>query len=189
VIAMDLAAATRRAGVARWLGWAGIAFGVLYLAPVSAWAASRYAWRNLEFQHALVADLDRLGGQRLNGEVQCIDTTGGCYGALYQARLVESFGWMYDEFLFGPERSGVVAGSRQRFWQSLEARPPRVVIVVDGLFPAGPPGFGKLALWPELNAALDRDYVVADEVRPPDTVYWWARRDEPRSYRIYIRKD
>lgn len=188
VIAMDLMAATRRAGPARWLAWVGIAFGVLWLAPVSAWAASRYEGRNLEFQHALVADLDRLGGQRLNGEVQCIDTTGGCYGALYQARLVQSSGWMYDEFLFGPERNGVVAASRQQFRQGFEARPPRVVVVVDGLFPAGPPGFGKLALWPELQSALERDYGVADEVRPPDAVFWWARKDEPRSFRIYVRK-
>jgi hypothetical protein len=188
VIAMDLVAATRRAGPVRWLGWVGIAFGVLWLAPVSAWAASRYDGRNLEFQQALVADLDRLGGQQLSGAVQCIDTTGGCYGALYEARLVQSSGWMYDEFLFGPERNGVVAASRLRFLTSFEARPPRVVVVVDGLFPAGPAGFGKLTLWPELQLALERDYVVADAVRPPDAVFWWARKDDPRSYRIYVRK-
>jgi hypothetical protein len=185
---MDFAAAARRAGLARVLGWAGIAYAVLFLAPSSAWAASRYDWRNLEFQDALVADLDRLGGERLSGEVQCIDTLGGCYGALYRARIVSSSGFLYDEFLFGAERDGVVAESRRRFWAAFEARPPRVVVVVDGLFPSGPPGFGKLALWPEFESALGRDYRLVSEVTPPDEVYWWARRDSPRSYRIYVRR-
>jgi hypothetical protein len=193
VMGMDFAAATQRAAATRVLGWAAIAYGVLYLAPVSAWAASRYDWRNLEFQNALVADLDRLGGaglpgQGLSGQVQCIDTIGGCQGALYRMRLVQSSGWMYDEFLFGAERGDVVAASRQRFWAAFEARPPRVIIVVDGLFPAGPAGFGKLALWPEFDAELERNYRIEDEVTPPDAVYWWARKDEPRSYRVYVRK-
>ena len=185
---MDFAAAARRAGLARLVGWVGIAYGVLFLAPSSAWAASRYDWRNLEFQDALVEDLDRLGGERLSGEVQCIDTVGGCYGALYRARIVSSSGFLYDEFLFGAERDGVIAESRRRFWVAFEARPPRVVIVVDGLFPSGPPGFGKLALWPEFDAALERDYLVFDQVRPSDPVFWWARKDEPRSFRIYVRR-
>jgi hypothetical protein len=198
VMGLDFAAAARRAGVAPVLGWAAIAYGVVYLAPVSASAASRYDWRNLEFQDALVADLERLGGTGLSGQglsgpglsgqVQCIDTIGGCYGVLYRMRLVQSSGWMYDEFLFGTERRGVVAESRRQFWAAFEARPPRVVIVVDGLFPAGPAGFGKLALWPEFDAVLERDYRIEDEVRPPDAVYWWARKDEPRSFRVYVRK-
>ena len=188
VMGMDLVRAARQRGWGRVAGWIGLAYGVLLLAPVSAHAASEYQWWNLEFQDALVADLNRLGGEQLSGEVQCIDTVGGCYGALYAARLVESSGFLYDEFLFGAERNGVVADSRKEFWNDLQARPPRVIIVVDGVFPPGASGFGKLALWPEFNDLLEHDYSLYDEKTPPNMVYWWSRPDPPHRYRIYLRR-
>lgn len=192
LMGMDFSRAVRKPGAGRGLvrvlGWAGIAYGVLVLAPLSARAASRYDWRNMEFQDALVGDLNRLGGEKLSGQVQCVDTVGGCLGALYELKLVESTGFLYDEFLFGPERNGVVARSRAEFWDSLKAHPPKVIIVVSGLFPTGASGFQKLELWPEFNELLRHDYFLFDQVTPPDPVYWWSRSENPHSYRIYCRQ-
>jgi hypothetical protein len=187
LMAIDFGGALRTAGLPRIVGLIGIAFGILVLAPRSTWLAVHYDWRNTEFLSDLGNDLDHLGGSALSGQVQCIDTIGGCYDALYQARLVQSNGFLYDEFLFGPERRGIVAASRRRFWDEVHTHPPSVIIVTDGLFPSGPGKFEKLALWPEFNDYLRNEYSLYDQVTPPDMVFWWARKDLPASYRIYRR--
>ncbi len=185
MMAMDYVAATRKAGWVRALGWAGVAC-LVFLAPYSVWRASRYDWRYTGMVAALDDDLGRLGGPSLSGQVQCIDTVGGCYNALYDAGIVQQTGFLYDEFLFGAERSPAIAANRQAFWTSVVADPPRVVIVVEGLFPSGPPGFAKLQLWPEFDGFLAAHYALYDEVTPARATYWWARKDAPRSYRIYV---
>lgn len=185
VMAIDWTAATRKAGLMRAGGWIGIAACVLLLTPVSVWKACRYDWRYTGMIGTLESDLNRLGGPALSGQVQCIDTLGGCYNALCDLRLVQHTGFLYDEFLFGDERSNAVAENRKAFLDTLIADPPQVMIVVAGLFPSGPPGFQKLALWPEFEAYLDAHYKLYDEVTPSRPTYWWARKDPPRSYRIY----
>lgn len=185
---MDLVAAARKTGPMGAAGWVGVAYLVLVLAPCSVWRASRYDWRYTGMVAALDDDLSRLGGPSLSGQVQCIDTVGGCYNSLYDLRIVQHTGFLYDEFLFGPGGVRAIAAYRRAFWNSLVADPPRVVIVVEGLFPSGPHGFQKLKLWPEFDGFLAAHYVLYDEVTPARATYWWARRDPPRSYRIYLLK-
>lgn len=189
MMATDFVAATRKAGWMRVLGWASVAYCTLILAPYAVWRASRYDWRYTGMVAALDEDLSRLGGRKLSGQVQCIDTVGGCYNALYDAGIVQQTGFLYDEFLFGPEQSRAVAANRQAFWSELNADPPTVMIVVEGLFPSGPPGFQKLQLWPEFDSYLGSHYSLYDEVTPARATYWWARKDPPRSYRIYWLKE
>lgn len=185
LVALDLTAAARQTGLPRLIGVAGLTFGVLFVAPVSAWDASRYDGRPSAFVTSLQQDLGRLGGQQLSGRVQCIDTTGGCYNALYDSRLLPSTGFLYDEFLFGSERDGVVAASRQSFWNAIQTHPPAVFIVVDRLFPSASPGFAKLGQWPQFNDFLQTHYWLCDAETPP-AARWWSREDRPRSYRLYV---
>jgi hypothetical protein len=189
VISVDLLDAIRgNSKVMRVLGYAGLVFGVLYLAPKSVWAASRYDWRDTEFLDLLEHDLNQLGGPALSGRVQCIDTTGGCYNALYREHLVQSTGFLYDEFIFGQDRNGVVMANRRAFWTAIQAQPPAVFIVVDGLFPSGPPGFGKLARWPQFDEYLRANYVMYAQRQPLHEVHWWNRPDPPQAYRLYVTK-
>lgn len=172
----------------RWVrtaAWAGIAFGTLFLAPVSVFKASRYNWRNTEFLTLLQNDLRQRGGESLSGQVQCIDTIGGCFDVLYRMRLVESDGFVYDEFLFGSNRNGVVAESRKRFWAAIHANPPKLFIVTDDLFPSGPRNFQKLDQWPQFANYLQQDYWLCAQRTPQHKVKWWSRQQEPHSYRIY----
>ncbi|MGA7522139.1 MAG: glycosyltransferase family 39 protein [Acidobacteriaceae bacterium] len=185
LMGLDFTAAARKRGLPRMAGVAGLAFGILFVAPASARIASRYDWRNTDFVTFLRQDLNRLGGPKLSGRVQCLDTNGGCYNALYDSRLIQSTGFLYDEFLFGPERNGVVAASRKEFWNSVQAHPPAVFIVVNNLFPVGPPGFGKLALWPQFDSYLQANYLIYDTVSPPPP-RWWNRQNHRRGYRIYL---
>lgn len=189
LMAMDFQAATRKSGWTRAAGSIGIACCVLWVAPLSVWQASRYDWRYTGMVAAIESDLTRLGGPALSGQVQCIDTAAGCYNALYDLRIVQHTGFLYDEFLFGDERSGAIAANRSAFWTSLTRNPPQVIVVVAGLFPSGPPGFQKLRLWPEFDGYLGSHYVLYDEVTPSRATYWWARKDPPRSYRIYLLKE
>jgi hypothetical protein len=188
MMAIDFLAATRKPGWMRTAGWAGVGFCVLFLAPYSVWRASRYDWRYTGIVGRLDRSLSAMGGLGLSGQVQCIDTVGGCYNALYDLGIVQHTGFLYDEFLFGPARSGAVAANREAFWASLTANPPRVMIVVDHLFPSGPPGFEKLTLWPQFDDYLDAHYSLYEEVTTSRPTYFWARRDARRSYRIYVRR-
>jgi len=187
-IGIALFRALRGKGVVRVLGYAGVGFGVLFLAPRAVWRADHYDWRNTEFLDLLESDLDRLGGPALSGHVQCIDTTGGCYNALYERQLIQSTGFLYDEFLFNDDRAGVVADNRKAFWNALQAHPPALVVVVDGLFPSEISGFDKLTRWPAFATYLEENYSVYAERRPEHWVYWWRRGDPPKSYRLYVRK-
>lgn len=186
LMSVDFMAATRKAGVVRAAGWIGVATCVLFLAPWSVWQASRYDWRYTGMIGLLDGDLSRMGGPALSGQVQCIDTVGGCLNALYDLRIVQHTGFLYDEFLFAPAGAPAVAANRKAFWTSLVADPPRVMVVVADLFPSGPPGFEKLRLWPQFSDYLNSHYALYDEVTPPRPTYWWARKDPPRSYRIYL---
>lgn len=178
-IGIALFLALRGRGVVRGLGYAGLAFGILYLAPRSVWMASHYDWRNADIVPLLEKDLNQLGGPALSGNVQCVDTNGGCYNALYRERLKQSTGFLYDEFLFNQDRGGVVAGMRKGFLAAIEAHPPAVFIVVDFLFPSGPPGFGKLERWPAFAQYLGENYVLYAERQAPGTIRWWSRPHPP----------
>jgi uncharacterized membrane protein YpjA len=172
----------------RWVriaGWASIAFGTLFLAPVSAIKASQYNWRDTEFSSMLRSDLCQRSDQSLSGQVQCIDTIGGCFDVLYTMRLVESDGFLYDEFLFGPDRNGVVAENRKKFWAAIQAKPPKLLIVTDDLFPSGPGKFEKIDRWPQFAGYLQQNYWLCVQRTPPHMVRWWNRTQRPHSYRIY----
>jgi len=187
VMSIDSVRAVKRDGLLRILGWTGIAFGTIFLAPVSVAKASRYNWQDVEFQTMLQGDLRQMGGKHLSGEVQCIDTIGGCFDVLYRMRLVEAEGFSYDEFLFGSSADKVVAESRRAFWEKLQAKPPEVIVMTDGLFPSGPGNFRKLERWPEFDAYLRHYYKLRFERRPPHPVHWWSKTQEPPAYRIYSR--
>ncbi|QEE28111.1 hypothetical protein FTW19_08970 [Terriglobus albidus] len=172
----------------RWtrrLGWAGIAFGTLFVAPVSTLKASQYDWRNVEFSTMLQSDLRRLGGEELSGQVQCIDTVGGCFDVLYEMRLLQRDRFVYDEFLFAPARDESVINSREEFLAEIYEKPPRVVVITDDLFPSGPAGFQKLERWPQFASYLQANYRLCAEGTPLSDLRWWSRKQPPHSYRIF----
>ena len=100
---------------------------------------------------------------------------GGCITALYDARLVESSGFLYDCYLY-PPGSPSAAEIRERdryraaFRSAFAADPPRVLIVSSD--ECGPPDFlyGKLGRWPWLQVYLARHYRLARERAPAGAV-------------------
>ena len=190
LVSIDFAAALRRP-VLRYFSAAGIAYGLLFLAPYCAVKAVHYDWRNQEFITMLNGDLQTLGGQQLSGRVQCFDTTAGCINTLYRAQLVQATGFLYDCYAYAPrgqEMMWVVNRYRRRFLDELAGNPPYVLVVSDQYCQGGDNGYDKLQRWPGLNELIGSRYRLYAQRMPPDDVYWWSRPLKPSGYRIYLRK-
>ncbi len=183
---LDFTAALRGGRVLRLVGLAGLAFGALFLAPVSTIKAAGYQWQNDEFSTMLQADLNQLGGSRLSEQVQCLDTIGGCIDTLNRMQLVQSTGFLYDCYLFAAKPDPVQTEYRAGFWRALQANPPKVFVVTNELCMEGPSSFEKLQRWPQLDTYLRSRYRLAVERKPPDKVQWWSQPASPASYRIYV---
>jgi hypothetical protein len=129
----------------------------------------------------LQADLMRLGGPQLSGRVQCLDMTHGeCINALYRLQLVQSTGFIYDFVLF-PERPTAVTDALQsRFMRLISARPPRVFVLSEQVWPGGGRGYTQLMRWPAFAQFLQQNYALETQhdKGPADM----------SGYRIYVLK-
>ena len=185
LIAWDLLEATRRNGLGRYTALVGISLGCFFLAPQAAWKIHSFETAT-PFQSALAHELTDLGGQKLSGHIQCLDTFGGCINTLYDLKIVQSSGFLYDCYLFTPSQGKVTANYRDAFWKAYQANPPNV-IVMTSQFCFGPDGFGKLHNWVAFEEELDRSYKLKTEWVPRQPQHWWSRREYPASFRIYLR--
>jgi hypothetical protein len=176
---LQMIPALRQRGWVRALAFAGVGY-VVIVAPIYAKEASRKVW-DPAYIDSLTADLNRLGGDRLSGHVQCVTMPADCSDTLYRMRLVQSTGLFYDYLIFGPSQPRVVRDSRGRFWKQFQSNPPQVIVLGAGFFPFEQ-GYGKLATWPLFERELATEYVLdADRSFPPG-------ESGQRAYRIYVRK-
>ncbi|HEX3941496.1 MAG TPA: hypothetical protein VHX11_08445 [Acidobacteriaceae bacterium] len=190
LMSIDFAEALERPGL-RFFAAAAAAYALLVLAPQCAFKARRYDWRNQEFITMLSGDLQNLGGAKLSGKVQCLDTTAGCINTLYRDRLVQATGYIYDCYAYAPrgnERMDVVNDYRKGFFAAIEQNLPEVFVVSNQYCQGGGDGYAKLDRWPAIQTLLDGQYRLYAERMPPDDVYWWSRVLKPSGYRIYVRK-
>ncbi|MGO4516116.1 hypothetical protein AB4Y89_10005 [Terriglobus sp. 2YAB30_2] len=169
--------AMKMQGWMRSLGFTGAA-GLLLLIP--GYCISIYqAKPNVELTDALMQDLNRLGGPKLQNQVQCLDMVSGCLGALYRLGLVHHTGFLGDFMLFGPPGSQPSAYYRNMFLEGAQRNPPGVIVLTtSGL--AQPESFEKIAQWPQFVEFLNSNYSL-DVTRMFDPI-------NPRGYRIYLLK-
>jgi hypothetical protein len=186
---INFCAALKNPGILRVVGIVGLGLGAFALAPISTAKAMHYEGGSREFITSLQADLTRLGGKKLSGEVQCMDTTAGCINTLYDMRLVQDTGFLYDCYLFVPQPSPVQQKLRQRFWAAIETKPPEIFIVSDQLCVSGPSNYAKLDQWPQFREYLNSNYDLYMQRSPKRPVRWWSHAGRPFGYRIYVRKD
>jgi hypothetical protein len=175
-----------RAKFSRWLAVAALCFGGFFLAPQSAVLIHRYRWWQTDFISSLHQNLDALGGQRLSGHIQCIDSISGCGNVLYRMRLEPSTGVLSDFLLFGPDDVPIVRQTRTQFSAAIQANPPQVIVVTSHLHMDGPDEYRKLDRWPAFQSFLTANYTLQTEWSPTRTARWWSREETPASYRIYV---
>ncbi len=134
----------------------------------------------------LSIDLETLGGKSLSGSVQCMDTAGGCIASLYNEKLVQSTGFIYDCYL-QDEQSAVTRELRLRLETAINQNPPHLLIVTDSVCFAGKRSFDKFHTWPWFNQQLAEQYHLVRDRKFLRPVHYWSRTDYPFSYRIYER--
>ena len=189
LIGLDADAGLRMAGWRRGLAMVVAGVGCLVLAPRMAWLTTTFS-PAAPFQDALRAELGRMGGAAaLTGEVQCVDAFGGCAGVLYELRVRQATGFLYECPLFAAEDGrGVQERYRALFLQEFQRSAPRVVVMTDQSCFREAQGFGQVALWPEFAGVLGREYVERVEWRPGEAEHWWSRREMPAGFRVYVRR-
>jgi uncharacterized metal-binding protein len=182
--------ARRSNSIPRWLAWCGILVGVVVVGGGSLVHALGQDWHNREFDSMLRADLTHLGGDSLSGHVQCLDSNDGCIPALYNMKLVQDTGFIYDCYMLSPDLDRVTEdGYRDRFWEAISRNPPSVFvgssdecIKTDSLYK-----YEKLSRWPLLNNLLSTNYRLYADRIPPHMVNWGSSPSRPLGYRIYVR--
>lgn len=185
--AAEFTFALRSPGYRRCLGVAGLLFATV-LSGLSLKRTLRERWPG-EQVATLASDLKALGGNALSGKVQCLDTVDGCVETLNDMRLVQSTGFVYDEFLFAlpnemtAREANVQTALRGEFLNEIRANLPQVVIVTPRLFPAGPYDYAKLDHWPQAAALLSDCYDLQTERYFAD-----GRNYHRNGYRLYLRR-
>ncbi|HWZ51115.1 MAG TPA: hypothetical protein VNW54_06605 [Granulicella sp.] len=181
LLALTVAGSSRGSRAVQTLGVTCAAFTTV-LCPLYAAKARRTHWP-AAMHTALREDLNAAGGKPvLDRSVQCIDTIGGCLHELYDMRLIQATGTLYDEFLFRADLPPALEQRRSAFLEQLQSNPPRAVVVTPRPFPSGPSSYQKLTQWPEFTVFLSSCYTLREDRYFP--------KDDPiePGYRLYLRK-
>ena len=177
-MAMELALAMQKRGWVKAVGIAGMVLGVLIMVPTYVHRVLLIPPTN-EYAPSLERDLTRLGGDRLQRKVQCLDVVDGCLNTLYHLKLVQSTNSLGDLLYFSPQPSRVVDYYRSQFWDQLNKNPPSVIVLSNEWFDR-PSSFDKVNEWPQFASYLDENYNLAISREFPI--------EQQRAYRIYVRK-
>jgi hypothetical protein len=175
------------------LAMAGIVAGVVFVAGGSTAHALWQDWRNQEFDTMLRADLNRLGGEKLNNRVQCLDMADGCIPTLYNMRLVQATGYLYDCYMFSNQPGTERDRSREAFWQAITKNSPSVFVVSSNDCDSATqrPGYAyqKMSRWPQFNDYLNANYHLDAERIPPHMVNAGSSPSKPLGYRVYVQNN
>jgi hypothetical protein len=180
-IGLEFTAALKEQDWRRNIGVAGLVFGVLFMVPFNA-RKVRAIHETNPAAYVLEQDLVQLGGDKLQGKVQCLDLVGGCLSALYRLDLVQSTGFTGDLQFFGPDDGKVVPYYRTIFMDDLHENPPTVILLSNEWFQESSYSFDKLNTWPEFRDYLNSAYLL-QKTEGPFVLYGY-----PMVYRIYVLK-
>ena len=177
----------------RRVALAGVLIGVLIVGVGSTIHALRQDGHNREFEALLQADLKQLGGNSLDNHVQCMDMADGCIPTLYDMKLVQATGFLYDCYMFSPVAGAERERYREGFWTAIQKNPPTIFVVSSNdceVYPDKPSyNFTKMSRWPRLNDYLQQNYHFAVQRIPPHMVNWGSSPSKPLGYRIYLRNE
>ncbi len=180
---LDYARAARSIGLPR-------VTAVAALLAVSFGFVPKLTWETMSFDAAapLQDNLERaLPEDGRGGSVQCIDTYGGCINALYDLRIKQATGYLYDCYLFTPP-SEIRDSYRREFLSAFDAANPAVVVVTDNQCFHAKRSFDRIKTWPEFDERLRRDYTVRERWASQIRYRWWTHPEVPTAYTVYVHR-
>ena len=174
----------------RAVGATGVALTLLLVLPYYVFLA--HHWQSTRLQENAMAvsiesDLTRLGGDKLQSNVQCFDLVGGCLNALYHLRLVQRTGTTGDMLFFSPVEGPEVKAARKSYWAATRNNPPEVIVLGNEWFQGTHNSFSKIDTWPELAEYMQVNYkLVATRTFSPKMQEADAKDPVAPAYRIYL---
>jgi len=166
-----------------------LAVGAVLVAVSGFWLAPTYAATvrsydaSAPFEQALERDLTARGA--VNGSVQCFDTVGGCINTLYDLRLLQSTGFLYDCYAYeGTDQRAY----RKEFLSALQAARPQTIVFSSQFCLEQRYGFERIDRWPELKRLLAENYRLDGGWQARATVRWWHQRETPPGFEIFTRR-
>ncbi len=191
LINTDFILAIYEVGVRRMIAIATLTFECLILAPHSAWLVHSFI-PSRPFNDSLAQALESTHIP-LNRNVQCLDTFGGCINTLYDMKLVQSSGFLYDCYLFATTqpaaRTGRTAWYRADFESAIERNQPAVLVVTNEFCFSSKRDYERLGNLPGLKTMIAERYVLKQEWNSTVAQRWWSSTEYPDDFRLYIRRD
>lgn len=189
-MSIEFLAGLRRSGLSRAL--AALALGVFFflsepnlLRPMRPQSTTF----PINFSNGLAADLEHLGPDRLERNIECYDLTYGCFSALYRLRITQSNGITGDLLFFSPAETSAVRFYRDLFWRLNSTAPPAVLVITNQWFQENN-SFAKLDAWPAFHTYLQTHYTLLLTREFPVSDAPPVPGDPPLpAYRIYVRND
>ncbi len=171
------------------LGTVGVLLAIVVVIPRFLHSIKQYKPYDA-FSASLESDLQQIGPDKLQGQIQCLDIVDGCLNALYHLKIVQTTGSTGDLLFFLHGSAPVVDRARADFWAAIQANPPAVFVLSNVTFVVQDRTFNNLNAWPQFASYLTQNYALATQrAFPPDvppTPDPVAATHYP-AYRIYIR--
>ncbi len=179
-MSVEFVKALRRPGWGRFLGYAGILFGTLAVVPLYARMLYRLP-SVIDLPTTLDRDLIRVGGPRLQNQVECLDMVSGCVDALYRLGLIEPEPFMGDYMFFPPEGGPPFPFYGEMFLSQIHRDPPKILIITTEMLTGGGRNgkFDNIRQWPDLETFIDQNYRIEITRR-------FGANDYLTAYRIYV---
>lgn len=124
--------------------------------------------------HQLEAGISKLRAEGKDKGIQVMDTSNGALHALYDLKLVQSTGFLYDFYFYQFPDDPYIQGLRTRFLKEMETSRPDLLVISDQVWPPDSElSYRRIDEWPDFRNLLGADYKLGAE---------------PPGYRIYVRR-
>lgn len=117
---------------------------------------------------------------RPGDKVQTLDDCVGALQALLRLGISEPTRFIYEFPLFETQDIRFRDTARAEFLKTLEADPPKAIVVTNSQFPQFTFGYERVESWSAFSDLLRRVYTLK---------FTYQERDWSQGYRIYVRKD
>ena len=116
------------------------------------------------YVHFLESEISKLRAEGRNNGIQVMDTCQGAVLALYDLKLVQSTGFLYDFYFYQFPDQPYIRQLRLRFLKEMDAARPDLLIISSQSWPDSKLGYKRLDQWPDFRNSLDANYKLEEEL-------------------------